>query len=159
LAPPHPRRLTASLPGTAPTVRSRRRRYAALMSALCFTGARRAPPLPFPRAPIKRSPRAPPSPQRPQPPPSSPRPSSIREAPPSSPSPVSLSLSSPSPSGPRSKKLARPISFATPPRVWNATPLPQSSPEAHRRRPPPRSSATSPRTAPSRPPLAKLTHP
>jgi hypothetical protein len=58
--------------------------------AVHLTGARRAPPLPFPRAPIKRSPRAPPSPHRPQPPPSSPRPSSIREAPPSSPSPVSL---------------------------------------------------------------------
>jgi hypothetical protein len=36
-----------------------------------LTGARRAPPLPFPRAPIKRLPRAPPSPHRPQPPPSS----------------------------------------------------------------------------------------
>jgi hypothetical protein len=30
----------------------------------------------------------------------------------------------------RSKKLARPISFATPPRVWNATPLPQSPPRS-----------------------------
>jgi hypothetical protein len=51
----------------------------------------------------------------------------------------------------RSKKLARPISFATPPRVWNATPLPQSPPEAHRRRLPPWSSATSTRTAPPGP--------
>jgi hypothetical protein len=127
--------------------------------AVHLTGARRAPLLPFPRAPIKRSPRAPPSPHRPQPPLSSPRPSSIREAPPSSPSPVSPSLSSPSPSGLRSKKLARPISFAPPPRVWNATPLPQSSPEAHRWRLPPRSSATTPRTAPSQPPLAKLSPP
>jgi hypothetical protein len=57
--------------------------------AVHLTGARRAPPLPFPRAPIKRSPRAPPSPHRPQPLPSSPCPSAIREAPPSSPSPVS----------------------------------------------------------------------
>jgi hypothetical protein len=127
--------------------------------AVHLTCARRAPPLPFPRAPIKRSPRAPPSPHRPQPPLSSPRPSSIREAPPSSPSLVSPSLSSPSPSGLRSKKLARPISFAPPPQVWNATPLPQSPPEAHRRRLPPRSSATTPRTAPSWPPLAKLSPP
>jgi hypothetical protein len=58
-----------------------------------------------------------------------------------------------------SKQLARPISFATPPRVWNTTPLPQSPPGAHRRRLPPWSSATSPRTAPSRPPLAKLSPP
>jgi hypothetical protein len=64
--------------------------------AVHLTGARRAPLLPFPRVPIKRSPRAPPSPHRPQPPPSSPRPSSIREASPSSPSPVSPSPSSPS---------------------------------------------------------------
>jgi hypothetical protein len=64
--------------------------------AMHLTGARRAPPLPFPRAPIKRSPQTPPSPHRPQPPPSSHRPSSIREAPPSSPSPVSPSPSSPS---------------------------------------------------------------
>jgi hypothetical protein len=105
------------------------------------------------------SPQAPPSPHRPQPPLSSPRPSSIREAPPSSPSPVSPSLCPPSPSGLRSKKLARPISFAPPQRVWNATPLPQSPPEAHRRRLPPRSSAATPQTAPSRPPLAKLSPP
>jgi hypothetical protein len=39
--------------------------------AVHLTGARRAPPLPFPRAPIKRSPRAPPPPHRPHPPPSS----------------------------------------------------------------------------------------
>jgi hypothetical protein len=127
--------------------------------AVHLTGACRAPLLPFPQAPIKRSPRTPPSPHRPQPPPSSPRPSSIREALSSSPSPVSPPLSSPSPSGSRSKKLARPISFATPPRVWNATPLPQFSPEAHRRRPLPRSSATFPRTAPFRSPLAKLSPP
>jgi hypothetical protein len=57
--------------------------------AVHLTGARRAPPLPFPRAPIKSSSQAPPSPHRPQPPPSSPRPSSIREASPSSPSLVS----------------------------------------------------------------------
>jgi hypothetical protein len=62
--------------------------------AMHLTGARRAPPLPSPRAPIKRSPRAPPSPHRPRPLPSSPRPSAIREAPPSSPSPVSSSPSS-----------------------------------------------------------------
>jgi hypothetical protein len=62
--------------------------------AVHLTGAHRAPPLPSPRAPIKRSPRAPPSPHRPRPLPSSPRPSAIREAPPSSPSPVSSPPSS-----------------------------------------------------------------
>jgi hypothetical protein len=36
--------------------------------AMHLTGARRAPPLLFPQAPIKRSPQAPPSPHRPQPP-------------------------------------------------------------------------------------------
>jgi hypothetical protein len=99
-APPRPRRLTMSLPDTAPAVRSRRRRCAALNAGVVhFTGVRQALPLPSPRAPIKGSPRALPSPHRPQPPLSSPRPSSIHEAPPSSPSPVSPSLSSPSPSG------------------------------------------------------------
>jgi hypothetical protein len=39
LAPPHPRRLTMSLPGTAPAVRSRRRRCEALMPALCTSPA------------------------------------------------------------------------------------------------------------------------
>jgi hypothetical protein len=38
-------------------------------------------------------------------------------------------------------------------------PHPNPSPEAHRRRLPPRSSATSPRTAPSQTPLAKLSPP
>jgi hypothetical protein len=79
LAPPCPRRLTASLPSTAPAVRSRRRRGAALNSgAMHLTDVRRASPLPSPRAPIKGSPRALPSPHRPQPPLSSPRPSSFR---------------------------------------------------------------------------------
>jgi hypothetical protein len=56
--------------------------------AVHLTGARRAPPLPFPRAPIKRPPRAPPSPHQPRPLPSSPRPSTIHGAPLSSPAPV-----------------------------------------------------------------------
>jgi hypothetical protein len=38
-------------------------------------------------------------------------------------------------------------------------PCPSPSPKAHRRRSPPRSSATSPRTAPSQPPLAKSSLP
>jgi hypothetical protein len=46
---PRPRRLTASLPGIAPAVRSRRRRCAALIPALCTSPAsaelRRSPPL------------------------------------------------------------------------------------------------------------------
>jgi hypothetical protein len=62
--------------------------------AVHLTGARRAPSLPSPRAPIKRLPQAPPSLHRPRPLPSFPRPSAIRRAPPSSPSPVSLPPSS-----------------------------------------------------------------
>jgi hypothetical protein len=54
-----------------------------------LTGARRAPPLPSPRAPIKGRPGAPPSPHRPQPPPFSPRQAQFREAPPYSSPPVS----------------------------------------------------------------------
>jgi hypothetical protein len=124
-----------------------------------LTGVRRAPSLPSPRAPIKGSPRALPSPHRPQPPLSSPRPSSIRGS-----AAVSSLSGNPFPlfSLPLwlcSKQLARPISFATPPRVWNTTPLHQSPPGAHRRRLPPRSSTISPRTAPFRPPLAKLSPP
>jgi hypothetical protein len=38
------------------------------VGAVHLTGARRSPPLPLPRTPIKRSPRAPPSPHQPQPP-------------------------------------------------------------------------------------------
>jgi hypothetical protein len=129
------------------------------VGAVHLTGAHRDPPLPFPRAPIKGSPRAPPSPHRPQPPPSSPARAQFRG------SAVIVFLSGKTPpffSLPLwlcSKQLARPIRFATPPRVWNATPLPQSPPEGYRRRLPPRSSATSPRTAPFRPPLAKLSPP
>jgi hypothetical protein len=62
-----------------------------------LTGARRALPLPFPRAPIKRSPRAPPSPHRPQPPLSSLARAQFAEAPPSSSSPVSRPPLLPSP--------------------------------------------------------------
>jgi hypothetical protein len=64
LAPPPPRPLTVSLPGTAPVVRSRRRRCAALNAGVVhLTGARRAPPLPSPWAPIKGSPRELPCPR------------------------------------------------------------------------------------------------
>jgi hypothetical protein len=79
LAPPCPRRLTVSLPGTAPAVRSRRRRCAALnASVVHLTSARRAPPLPSPRAPINGSPRALPCPAPASATLPSPRPSSIR---------------------------------------------------------------------------------
>jgi hypothetical protein len=78
-APPRPCRLTVSLPGTAPAVRSRRRRCAALNAgAVHLTGAHRAPPLPSPRAPIKGSPRALPCPAPALATLPSPRPSSIR---------------------------------------------------------------------------------
>jgi hypothetical protein len=87
-----------SLPGTAPAVRSRRRRCATLISGVVhFTGVHRAPPLPSPRAPIKGSPRALPSPHRPQPPLSSPRPSLVAKALPSSSPLVSLPPLLPSP--------------------------------------------------------------
>jgi hypothetical protein len=42
-APPRPHRLTASLPGTAPAVRSRRRRCAALIPALCTSPSSSSP--------------------------------------------------------------------------------------------------------------------
>jgi hypothetical protein len=93
-----PHRLTVYSPGTAP-------RREVSSSPLCginagavhLTGARRAPPLPFPQAPIKRSPRAPPSPHRPQPPVSSLARAQFAEAPPSSSSPVSHPPLLPSP--------------------------------------------------------------
>jgi hypothetical protein len=98
LAPPRPRRLTVSLPGTAPTVRSRRRRCAAFNAgAVLLIGVRRAPPLPFLRAPIKGSPRALPCPAPASATPLLPHPSSVVKAPPSSPSPVSLPPLLPSP--------------------------------------------------------------
>jgi hypothetical protein len=82
LAPPRPRCLTVSLPGTAPAVRSRRRRCAALNAgAVHLTGARRAPPLPSPRAPIKGSPRALPCPAPASATLPPPRPNSIRGSP------------------------------------------------------------------------------
>jgi hypothetical protein len=72
-------------------------RHEVSLSPLCGinVGARRAPPLPSPRAPIKGRPGAPPSPHRPQPPPFSPRQAQFREAPPSSSPPESSPPSSP----------------------------------------------------------------
>jgi hypothetical protein len=112
---PRPCRLTASLPGTAHAVRSRRCRCATFISDdVHLTGVRRAPPLPSPRAPIKGSPRALPSPHRPQPPLSSPRLSSVVEAlPPSSP-PVSLLPLFSFPLRWSSEELEWLVSFATP---------------------------------------------
>jgi hypothetical protein len=115
-APPRPRRLTASLPGTAPAVRFRLRRYATFISGVVhLTGVRRALPLPSPRAPIKGSPRALPSPHRPQPPLSSPRLSSVVEAPPPSSPPVSLLPLFSLPLRWSSEELEWLVSFATPP--------------------------------------------
>jgi hypothetical protein len=93
--------------------------------AVHLTGARRAPPLPFPRVPIKRPPRAPPSPHRPQPLPSSPHPSIIHGAPPSSPSPVSPPLLS-LPLRWSSEQLSEPSSSLTKPRTRSTTSQPQS---------------------------------
>jgi hypothetical protein len=126
--------------------------------AVHLTGARRAPPLPFPRAPIKRSPRAPPSPHRPQPPLSSLARAQFAEAPPSSSSPVSRPPLLPSLCW-SSEQLGWPTSFTTSRELRTLFPHPNLSPEAHRRRLPPWSSATSPRTAPSQTPLAKLSRP
>jgi hypothetical protein len=94
--------------------------------AVHLTGARRAPSLPSPRAPIKRLPRAPPSLHRPRPLPSSPRPSAIREAPPSSPSPVSPSPLLSLPLRWSSKKLSEPSISLTRPRTRSTTSQPQS---------------------------------
>jgi hypothetical protein len=99
----YPRRLTVYSPGTAPLDPPPRREVSS--SPLCginagamhLTSARRAPLLPFPRAPIKRSPQAPPSPHRPQPPLSSLARAQFAEAPPSSSSPVSRPPLLPSP--------------------------------------------------------------
>jgi hypothetical protein len=141
-----------------PVVRSRRRRCAAFTPALCTSPAsaelHRSPP----RAPIKWSPRAPlrlaPTTATPLPPHPSNRASAAVFLPSGKPF-LLLSLSL----WWFSEKLKRLINFATPPRTWDTTPLPQSPLEAHRWRLPPQSSATSPRSAPSRPPLAKLSPP
>jgi hypothetical protein len=93
--------------------------------AVHLTGARRAPSLPFPRAPIKRPPRAPPSPHRPRPLPSSPRPSTIRGAPSSSPSPVSPPLL-PLPLRWSNEQLSELSSSLTKPRTRSTTSQPQS---------------------------------
>jgi hypothetical protein len=97
-----------------------------------LTGARRAPSLPSPRAPIKRLPRAPPSLHRPRPLPSSPRPSAIREAPPSSPSPVSPSPLLSLPLRWSSEKLSEPSISLTRPRTREPT-----GGDPHRGTPPP----------------------
>jgi hypothetical protein len=141
--------------------------------AVHLTGAHRAPPLSSPRAPIKRSPRAPPSPHRPRPLPSSPRPSTIRGAPPSPPSPVSPPLLS-LPLRWSSEQLSEPRSSLTKPRTRSTTSPPQSltqsppaaipaaelrhlpadsplptlgSPASARAKPPPRGPRTGPPTA------------
>jgi hypothetical protein len=94
LAPPRPRRLTVSLPATAPAVRSRRRRCAALMPALCTSPASAAP---LPSGAYKKV-----APSTPFPAPASATLSSLTraqfaEAPPSSSSPVSFPPLLPSP--------------------------------------------------------------
>jgi hypothetical protein len=126
-APPRPRRLAASLPGITPAVRSRRRRCATfIFGAVLLTGVRRAPPLPSPRAPIKGSPQALPSPHRPQPPLSSPHLSSVVEAPPPSSPPVSLLPPSPFPSGGPARNWSG--LSASPHRRELGTPLPYPNP-------------------------------
>jgi hypothetical protein len=132
-----------SRPCTAPP------RRAVSSSPLCnLTGVRPAPPLPSPRPPIKGPPRAP----------LSPAPASATHLPPHPSNRASAAVFFPSgkpfsifslPLWWFSEKLDRLISCATPPRAWDATPLPQSPHEPHRRRLPPWSSATSLRSAPS----------
>jgi hypothetical protein len=155
-APPRPRRCGRVLARHRPAVRSRRRRCAALTPALCnLTGVRLAPSIPFPREPIKGSPRAPLSPAPASATHLAPHPSTRASAAVFFPSGKPFPLSS-LPFWWFSEQLARLISCATLPRAWNTTPLPQSPHEPHRRRLPPWSSATSPWSAPSQPPLAKL---
>jgi hypothetical protein len=115
-------------------VASHRRRCAAFMAGTVqLAGVRRAPPLPSPRAPIKGSPRAPSSLHRPRPLPSSPSPSTIREAPSSSSSPVSPFPLLPLPLRWSSEKLSEPSSSLTRPRTRSTTfqpPSPTQSPPA-----------------------------
>jgi hypothetical protein len=118
-----------------------------------------APPPPFPRAPIKSFPRAPSSSHQLRPFLSSlVRAQFVERLLPSSSSPVSRPSLLPAPLLVH-QAIAWPPSLATPPRTQYTTPPPrllaQSSPTATL----PRSSATSPRTAPSRSPLAKLSPP
>jgi hypothetical protein len=124
-----------------------------------LTGARRAPPLPSPRAPIKRSPQAPPSPHRPQPPPFSPRQAQFREAPPSSSPPVSSPPLFSRPLCWSSERLNQPTSFPSLPRTQHTTFSPQSLAQR-----PPAAIPTAelrhlPAGSPSRPPLAKSSLP
>jgi hypothetical protein len=145
--------------GTA-AVRSRHHRCAALTPVRCASPAPRSSAASLPSGAYKR---AAPSSSFPAPAsatPLPPRPSSIRGRAaaavflPGEPFPLfSLPLYW------SIKRLLKPPSFATPPRKQYTTSPPrflaQSSPTAT----PPRSSATSPRTTPSLPPLAKLSPP
>jgi hypothetical protein len=122
------------------------------------TGARRAPPLPSPRAPIKGRPGAPPSPHRPQPPPFSPRQAQFREAPPSSSPP----MSSPPFSRPlcwSSERLNQPTSFPSLPRTQHTTFSPQSLAQSSPTAIPAAELCHLPADSPSRPPLAKSSLP
>jgi hypothetical protein len=124
-----------------------------------LTGARRAPPLPFPRAPIKRSPRAPPSPHRSQPPLSSLARAQFAEAPPSSSSPVSRPPLLPSPLlVQRAIRLAYQLHhIAMNSERYSPTPIPRpklTDGDSRRGAPPPPHGQP-----PPRPPLAKLSPP
>jgi hypothetical protein len=87
LRPPLP--LTSVLAGTAPPWCPLGGAMRHLWAALCSSPEPRSSTAPFPRAPIKGSPRAPSSSHQPRPSLSSPSPSTIREAPSSTSSPVS----------------------------------------------------------------------
>jgi hypothetical protein len=120
--------LTSVLAGTAPPWRL-------IGGAVQAHRRREAPPLPFPRAPIKGTHRAPPSPHRPRPFLSSlVRAQFVERPPPSSSSPVSHPSLLPAPLLVH-QVIAWPPSFATLPRTQYTTPPPRLLARAHRRQP------------------------
>jgi hypothetical protein len=130
LRPPLP--LTSVLAGTAPPWCPLGGAVRHLWADCVAHRSRGAPPPPFPRAPIKGSPRAPSSPHQPRPSLSSLVRARIRGAPPSSPSPVSPPLF-PLPLRWSSEKLSEPSSSLTRPRTRSTTsqpPSPTQSPPA-----------------------------
>jgi hypothetical protein len=114
-------------------VASPRRRCAPFMAALGSSPESGSSTAPFPRAPIKSSPRIPSSSHQLRPSLSSPPPSSIRKAPASSSPPVSLFLLLPLLLYWSGKELSEPSSSLASPRTQSATfqpPFPTRSPPA-----------------------------
>jgi hypothetical protein len=118
-----------------------------------------APPPPFPRAPIKGSPRAPSSSHQPRPSLSAPSPSTIREAPSSSSSPVSPFLLIPLLLRWSREKLSEPSGSLTRPRTRSATFQPSSPTQSPPVAIPDAELRPSPWAAPSQPSPTELSLP